>query len=494
MRAPLLPPAIAAWPAALLRGDAVVADADAVAAALTRIRAGALFWPVPRAGARAPRALALDAAQLAVARAAFDDADILYAADPADVDPSRLEAVFAPAAAPMALWARLGGIAARDRLAPPQPGDAAALLARARGVSPWTRAPIPLEEAIAAQALLHGAARRGRGAAGGAVRLGPMSRWKRRCVAPFLTGPDGPPRPARGAAPDAVWGGDAAAPPLALRIEDGFLRSVGLGLRHTPPVSLTLHPGRPYFDASGANSFDAVAAAADFTPALLARAARLRAQIVALRLTKYNLAKGETPPDPGGREAVLVTGQVENDASIRLGAGAIRTNLALLQAARARHPGAFLLYKPHPDVLTGLRPGAVTAADVARLADGVVTRASAADCLDWADRVATITSLAGFEALLRGKAVTCFGRPFYAGWGLTDDADPPPRPRRLSLDALTAAALILYPAYIDPATRLPAPPEIAVAALARQAAQAGRPAARATRAWRDAASFLLARL
>jgi len=490
MTSALLPPALAAWPAALLRGDAAAASVAEAGAALARIRAEALFWPVPRGGARAPKALATNAAQHAAARAAFDDADIALAADPADVDPARLEAVFAPASAPQALWARLGGIAARDRLAAPQPDDAQALLAQARGVSPWTGAPLTLEAAVAAQALLHAAARRARGG----VRLGPMSRWKRACVAPFLTGPDGAPRSAAGAAPDAVWGADAAAPPQALRIEDGFLRSVGLGLRHTPPVSLTLHPGRPYFDATGPNSFDATVAAADFTPALLARAARLRAQVLALRLTKYSLSGGETPPDPGGRRAVLVTGQVENDASIRLGARAVRTNLALLQAARARFPDAFLLYKPHPDVLTGLRPGAVAAHDAERLADARVAHASMADCLDWADQVATITSLAGFEALLRGKAVACFGRPFYAGWGLTDDADPPPRPRRLTLDEITAAALILYPAYIDPVTRLPAPPEVAVAALARQAADAGRPGARAARAWRDAASFVLARL
>ena len=36
----------------------------------------------------------------------------------------------------------------------------------------------------------------------------------------------------------------------------------------------------------------------------------------------------------------------------------------------------------------------------------------------------TMTSLAGFEALLRGKPVTTHGQPFYAGWGLTEDICP----------------------------------------------------------------------
>ena len=52
-------------------------------------------------------------------------------------------------------------------------------------------------------------------------------------------------------------------------------------------------------------------------------------------------------------------GQVEDDASILLGAGAIRTNRALLEAARSANPKAVILYKPHPDVVAGLRKGAV---------------------------------------------------------------------------------------------------------------------------------------
>ncbi len=56
-----------------------------------------------------------------------------------------------------------------------------------------------------------------------------------------------------------------------------------------------------------------------------------------------------------------------------------------------------------------------------------------------------MTSLTGFEALLRGKAVFTYGLPFYAGWGLTQDRHAHPRRhRRLSIDELVAAALIGY--------------------------------------------------
>jgi len=498
-RAALLPSALRIWPAVLWRGspgaDAAFQPADAVAAALKRIRCEMLYWPAPRAAAAAPRVLAIGDGGLAAARAGYADADILCSNDPADVDPARLEAVFG-APGRITLWARMGGIATPQENTDPATLPAP-LLATAVAVSPWTGGAMTLTEAVEAQSLLRHAAMRARGP----VALVGMSAWKRRCLRPFLTGPDGPPRVVRrlsdidtqsGAQPVALWGAAAAAG--ALRIEDGFLRSVGLGLRHTPPVSLTLDRGAPYFDATQPNAFEATVAAATFTPDLLARAARLRRSLIALRLTKYNLAGAEPPPDAGGREAVLVAGQVAGDASIRLGARAVRGDLDLLRATRTRHPDAFLLYKPHPDVMTGLREGAADLAQAQALADAVAGAASAADCLDWADRVATITSLMGFEALLRGKKVTTFGRPFYAGWGLTDDADPPPRPVSLTLDALTAAALILYPAYVDPATGLPAPPEIAIQALARARDGAGRPGARLLRLWRDAISWGLNRL
>ena len=64
-----------------------------------------------------------------------------------------------------------------------------------------------------------------------------------------------------------------------------------------------------------------------------------------------------------GQAVVLVPGQVESDASIVRGCSAVRTNLALLQAVRADRPDAWIVYKPHPDVLAGLRSG--SAADAA---------------------------------------------------------------------------------------------------------------------------------
>ncbi|MFC7553002.1 hypothetical protein ACFQU7_13215 [Pseudoroseomonas wenyumeiae] len=139
-------------------------------------------------------------------------------------------------------------------------------------------------------------------------------------------------------------------------------------------------------------------------------------------------------------------GQVEDDASVRLGGGAIQGNLALLRAVRVAHPDAFIIYKPHPDLEAGFRKGHVAAEALAAVADQVVSRAPLTGLLGQVDALHTLTSLSGFEALLRGVPVVTWGQPFYAGWGLTEDRNPPPRRgRRLELDALVAATLILFP-------------------------------------------------
>ena len=169
-------------------------------------------------------------------------------------------------------------------------------------------------------------------------------------------------------------------------------------------------------------------------------------------------------PDLPSGPRVLVVGQVEDDASIRTGAGDIKTNRALLHAARDANPDAVLIYKPHPDVETGLRDGAF---DASGIADVIADKADIAALLDQVQSLWTMTSLTGFEALLRGVHVTTTGAPFYAGWGLTQDlGDVPPRRRaEVSLAGLVYATLIDYPRYFDPKTGLACTPEVAIRRL-----------------------------
>ncbi len=267
-----------------------------------------------------------------------------------------------------------------------------------------------------------------------------------------------------------LWAGrepDHFTPAAAcLRVEDGFLRSRGLGAELVPPLSLVTDDLGIYYDSSRPSRLDALISS-PLSAQARARTQALLDRLKAEGLSKYNLAGQPLPPLPEGHR-ILIPGQVEDDASIRKGAGAIRTNLDLLKAARAANPAAVLIYKPHPDVEAGLRPGAIPAAALKGLADVVAPHADPIALLDKVQEVWTITSLLGFEALVRGIPVTCLGAPFYAGWGLTKDLGPTPpwRSAKPDLAQLAHAALIAYPRYWDPASRRPCPPEVALDRLA----------------------------
>ncbi|KJZ19786.1 capsular polysaccharide biosynthesis protein [Loktanella sp. S4079] len=248
----------------------------------------------------------------------------------------------------------------------------------------------------------------------------------------------------------------------AVLAEDGFLRSRGLGADLIAPMSLVLDDRGIYYDATRESKLEALINKSESLSASeRARSAALIQRIIDAHLSKYNLSRPAPIDLPKGRR-ILVPGQVEDDASIKKGCTNIASNAALLKAARDANPAAIIGYKPHPDVETGLRPGALTNAH--EWADVVLDDTDPIAALDHVDEVWTMTSLIGFEALLRGKKVTCLGMPFYAGWGLTDDRSVPiaRRVARPDIIALAHATLIAYPRYYDPMTQLPCPVEVVV--------------------------------
>lgn len=261
-----------------------------------------------------------------------------------------------------------------------------------------------------------------------------------------------------------VWAGKATgAHSGAVRVEDGFLRSRGLGAELVPPLSLVTDRGGIYYDPHTPSDLDAlIARRVEMTQAEELRADRLVQSLIRDGVSKYNLG-GAAPALPEGHR-ILVPGQVEDDASILCGGGQVRTNLELLRTAREANPEAVIIYKPHPDVEAGLRKGGV---DAKGLADVVAAQADPMALLGQVQEVWTMTSLLGFEALLRGVKVTTLGTPFYAGWGLTTDLAPVPswRQAQVPLLGLAHAALIDYPRYFDPVTGQPCPPEVAVLRL-----------------------------
>ncbi len=296
--------------------------------------------------------------------------------------------------------------------------------------------------------------------------------WKSVAVRPFLSVSPDKVRFACGAAAARklapgptdrliFWGGGVPAEVAELaaetgarpvRMEDGFFRSVGLGSDFIPPLSLVLDERGMYFDPSRESDLEHILNTAAFTAEEIKRAVKVRNFIVTHGITKYNL-ETRTPPkwDSEDRTVVLVPGQVEDDASVRLGCENVRTNMGLLEETRRTCPDAYIVFKPHPDVASGNRKGKVALADLQRLADHVEEYLDIGSCIEACDVVHTMTSLSGFDALLRGKAVVVHGRPFYAGWGLTEDRLPIlRRTRKLTLDELVAGALLRYPLYWDP--------------------------------------------
>jgi capsular polysaccharide export protein len=288
-----------------------------------------------------------------------------------------------------------------------------------------------------------------------------FSGWKRPLLRRFLAGSElrfcNARRALAGSDAVVVWGRQPwSGPPEqpVLRVEDGFLRSVGLGADLVRPLSWVIDARGLYYDASRPSELEHLLQHADFSPELLLRARRLRERLLASGLTKYNIS-GPTWRRPAeARRVVLVVGQVESDASIALGAPGLRTNMALLKAVQAelRLAGTqhWLIYKPHPDVAAGLRSTGEGEPDARAWCDEVLPHAPMAQLLEQVDEVHVLTSLAGFEALLRGVRVVVWGCPFYMGWGLTEDRlTLPRRSRTVSLDGLVAAALILYPTYVS---------------------------------------------
>lgn len=268
-----------------------------------------------------------------------------------------------------------------------------------------------------------------------------------------------------GGATQVVWGRKKSSPPAegttAVRLEDGFIRSVGLGADLVRPLSWVMDQRGIYYDATRTSDLELALQEAHFDEELLGRARSLRERLVAGGLTKYNvgMSSWQRPKNrsSGGKDirlrVILVPGQVETDASLAYGAPGILRNLDLLRAVRSANPEAYVVYKPHPDVVAGLRREGLDESDAARWCDEVLVDAAMGDLLLLVDEVHTLTSLAGFEALLRGKRVVCYGQPFYAGWGLTEDLFPVARrTRHLSLDELVAGVLILYPTYVSRTT------------------------------------------
>jgi capsular polysaccharide export protein len=252
-----------------------------------------------------------------------------------------------------------------------------------------------------------------------------------------------------------IWGradmsGNLAKNVAVVQLEDGFLRSVGLGAQFAQPLSWVLDDQGLYFDAKGPSRLESLLAGHTYTDVERERARNLLHQIRRAGITKYNTGASGWSRAHTSKRIILVPGQVESDASIRFGAPDISTNLALVKAVRQENPDAWIIYKPHPDVVAGARKAGNLESSTRNYTDERVTDVAITALLDEVDEIHTMTSLTGFEALIRHKPVTCYGVPFYSGWGLTNDkVKCSRRHRQLTLDELAYSTLVQYPLYVS---------------------------------------------
>lgn len=382
-------------------------------------------------------------------------------------------------------WRLIGRIVGADVLAdPPTDAELAEALLGVTYRDPFTSKAATAEDAVALLSLWRQRLDDNRAIAACAG----MAWWKKARIAEFLwTGRrrpllfessrlSGVQAAADGGGALAVWPSrvtptllaeaDAAGVPI-VRVEDGFIRSVGLGADLLPPFSIVTDVGGLYYDPGPESDLEHILRTVDMEPTLLERAERLARLIVERGISKYGVV-APARSAPRTCRVVLVAGQVEDDLSVRKAGGDVAGNLDLLRRARRIEPDAVILFKPHPDVDAGHRMGRIADSDALAHADQVIRGEPTQTLLGRVDAVHVLTSLVGFEALLRGLETHVHGSPFYAGWGLTHDHGPPlrRRARRRSLAELVAATLILYPRYQDPVTGLPCPPEILLARFA----------------------------
>ena len=239
-------------------------------------------------------------------------------------------------------------------------------------------------------------------------------------------------------------------------LEDGFLRSMGLGKGGALPLSIVVDDLALPVDAARASRLELLIAGAKSADA--ESGALIRESIVRNKLSKYNHLPHKQPSlEKTSKRRLLLVDQVVGDVSVSRALGSAHSFQRMLDDALGS--GGQCIIRTHPDVIAGYRRGYMT--DLAARRTGVILLSEAvsvASVLEVVDEVWTVSSQLGFDALLRKIPVRCYAAPFYAGWGLTDDHISPADKHALSrrrrvlrnVDHLTAAAFSLYPIYRNP--------------------------------------------
>ncbi|MCP4343700.1 MAG: hypothetical protein GY799_33710 [Desulfobulbaceae bacterium] len=239
------------------------------------------------------------------------------------------------------------------------------------------------------------------------------------------------------------------------RLEDGFIRSVGLGVHGAATFSIVTDDLGIYYDATKPSRLEKILTEHDFCDDIGSeeKAGHAINLIKQFKISKYNATTDLPDADiaDNERKKILVIAQTAGDMSLQYGLGNSFSTSHIINAALLENPGAEVYLKIHPDVIAGKKKSDLDMKQVPAKCRVITRDINPISLLEKIDKVYTKTSQMGFEALLLGKKCVCFGMPFYAGWGLTDDRIIcSRRKRKLTVNQVFTGAYILYSRYYNP--------------------------------------------
>lgn len=259
-------------------------------------------------------------------------------------------------------------------------------------------------------------------------------------------------------------------------LEDGFIRSFGLGVDGSPSFSIVKDDIGIYYDATTPSRLERLLDSYNFVSDIeLMRSAKSAIWfLVEYDISKYNnvplvddefLLKykmtkeilnqvqddGVIVQDDKNVKHILIIAQTAGDASLKYGMLDDISTDEIIDAAIEENPDAKIYLKIHPDVLSGKKKSDIDVYSAKQKCIIIDENVNPISLLKYFDKVYTKTSQMGFEALLVGCKCVCFGMPFYAGWGITDDrAICARRQKKLSVEEVFAGAYLLYTNYYNP--------------------------------------------
>jgi capsular polysaccharide export protein len=241
-----------------------------------------------------------------------------------------------------------------------------------------------------------------------------------------------------------------------LLLEDGFIRSFGLGVEGSPSFSIVKDDVGVYYDASTQSKLENILNSYDFKSdiELMRRAKEAKELIVKYQISKYNKFEDvDLTYLDDNREKVLIVAQTAGDSSLKYGFGDRFTTKEMIDDAIRENPKHSIYIKIHPDVICGKKRSDIELKDIPKECYIINKSINPLKLLRYFDKVYTKTSGMGMEALLLNREVHCYGVPFYAGWGVTKDRlKCKRRDRELETNEIFAGAYILYSEYFNPFT------------------------------------------